>query len=208
MLVRQGAKISAAAIVGAQVVLSLAFLLVSSLAEPGFPVQKQQSEPAQTASQKQTVKRFQKRVKEYVRLRERLEGKLPHLSDAAKPEEIEAHKKAFEDIVRKARADAKAGDILSSDIATYIRNTIRTEFKGTDRKELRETILEADTKGVPLRVNYPYPDTKELSQVPPTLLLKLPQLPKQVKYRFVRRHLLLVDRENDLIIDHMMNALP
>jgi hypothetical protein len=38
--------------------------------------------------------------------------------------------------------------------------------------------------------------------------LKLPQLPKQVKYRFVGRHLLLVDRENGLIVDYMKNALP
>lgn len=208
MLVRQRTKKTAAVAVCTAIMLCLAPLPISSLAESGFLVQKQDSEPAQTTSQKQTVKRFEKHVKEYVRLRERLEGKLPGLSDQAKPEEIEAHKKAFEDMVRKARANAKPGDILSSDIASYIRTTIRTEFKGTDRKQLRETILEADTKGIPLRVNYPYPETKELAQTPPTLLLKLPQLPKQVKYRFVGRHLLLVDRENGLIVDYMMNALP
>jgi hypothetical protein len=44
--------------------------------------------------------------------------------------------------------------------------------------------------------------------MPPTLLLKLPQLPKQVRYRFVNRHMLLVDRENGLIVDYMLNALP
>lgn len=187
--------------------LCLAYFPISALADLGFLVQKQPSEPAQTPGQKQTVKSFEKRVKAYVSLRERLEGKLPGLSHQAKPEEIEAHKKAFEDIVRKARANAKPGDMFSSDIAGYIRNMIKAEFKGTDRKELRETILEADTKGVPLRVNYPYPETKELAESPPTLLLKLPQLPKQVRYRFVGRHLLLVDRENGLIVDYMMNAL-
>lgn len=73
---------------------------------------------------------------------------------------------------------------------------------------MRETVLEADTKGVPLRVNYTYPETKELVEMPPTLLMKLPLLPKQVRYRFVNRHLLLVDRENSLIIDYMLDALP
>jgi hypothetical protein len=73
---------------------------------------------------------------------------------------------------------------------------------------VREEILEAETAGVPLKVNYTYPESKELVQVPPTLLLKLPQLPKQVKYRFVGRHLLLVDRENGLIVDYMLNAFP
>ena len=93
-------------------------------------------------------------------------------------------------------------------VAEYLRRVIKTEFKGSERVELRETILEADTAGVPLRVNYPYPETKELTQMPPTLLLKLPQLPKEVKYRYVGRHLLLVDTDNGLIVDYMTNALP
>lgn len=197
-----------AALVVGQLFVGLTFLPISSLAESRLPVQTQQSEKAQTASPNQTVKAFEKRVKKYVSLREGLERKLPTLSKEAKPTEIEAHKKAFEEMVRSARAGAKPGDVFTSDIAGYMRNTIRVEFKGIDRKELRQTVLEADTKGVPLRVNYPYPETKELAQVPPTLLLKLPQLPKQVKYRFVGRHLLLVDRENGLIIDFMKNALP
>ena len=186
-------------------ILCAAHFPASALANAGL--QKQTSEPVLTASQKQTVKRFEKRVKAYVSLREGLERKLPNLSNDAKPEEIEAHKKSFEDQVRKARANAKPGDILSPDIASYIRTTIKKEFKGTDKKQVTETVLEADTKGVPLRVNYPYPETKELSQTPPTLLLKLPQLPKQVRYRFVGHHLLLVDRENGLILDYMMYAL-
>ena len=188
--------------------LSPAGWLTPSLAAPSDPAQERLSEPPKTASEAQAVERFQKQVKEYVKLRERLGRKLPHLSNEAKAEEIEAHKKAFEAMVRQARTGAKPGDAFSPDIAGYIRNTIKTEFKGTDRKDLRETILEADTKGVPLRINYPYPETKELAQTPPTLLLKLPQLPKQVKYRFVGRHLLLVDRENGLIVDYMKNALP
>ena len=164
--------------------------------------------PVLTEGEKQTVKAFEKRVKEYVSLRESVERKLPGHSTEAKPAEIEAHKKMFIEAVRNARAGANAGDVFTPDIAAYLKNTIKSEFKGTDRKQLRKTVLEADTKGVPLRVNYPYPETKELSQVPPTLLLKLPQMPKQVRYRFVGRHLLLVDRENDLIIDYLTNALP
>lgn len=174
----------------------------------GFAFAVQGSAKVTSSAQNATVTKFQKNVKAYVRLREKLETKLPHLSKKATPEQIEAHKAVFEDAVRKARANSKPGNIFAPDISNYIRATIRTEFKGTDRKEVRETILGADTKGVPLRVNYPYPETKELGQVPPTLLLALPQLPKQMRYRFVGRHLLLVDRENGLIVDYMLNALP
>ena len=146
-------------------------------------------------------------MKEYVKLREGLEGKMPKLSKDSTPEEIKAHKVALEKLVREARAGARQGDIFTPEAADYIRAIIRS-FPSEDQKELRETALEADTKGVPLRVNYAYPETKELVQMPPTLLLKLPQLPKQIRYRYVGRHMILMDRENDLIIDYMLNALP
>jgi hypothetical protein len=57
-------------------------------------------------------------------------------------------------------------------------------------------------------VNYPYPESQEVLEMAPTLLLRLPQLPKQLRYRFVGPNLLLLDRENGLIIDYMTNALP
>ena len=90
-----------------------------------------------------------------------------------------------------------------------IRLIIKDEFKGKDRLELRQAVLkEAEVKAVPLRVNYPYPETQEQLEMPPTLLLRLPQLPKQLRFRFVSSNLLLIDRENGLIIDYMTNALP
>jgi signal transduction protein with GAF and PtsI domain len=73
---------------------------------------------------------------------------------------------------------------------------------------LRETVFEAETKGVLIKVNAAYPEAKELVEMPPSLLLALPQLPKQVRYRFVGTNLLLVDRENNLIIDYMPKAVP
>jgi hypothetical protein len=154
------------------------------------------------------VATFEEGVKEYAKLREGVEEKLPKLHKESTPEQIAAHKTAFEEAVRIARTGAKPGNLFTPGVAAHIRATIKNEFKGAERRELREEVLDADTKGVPLRVNYPYPEAKELTQIPPTLLLKLPQLPKQVRYRFVGQHLLLVDRENGLIIDYMLNALP
>ena len=155
-----------------------------------------------------SVTAFTERVKQYVKLREQLEGKLPKLSSESKPEEIEAHQAAFAESIRTARAGAKPGDVFTPDIADLIRKAVREEFKGEKLKQLRADVLAADTKGVPLRVNALYPDTKESIEMPPTLLLKLPQLPKQMRYRFVGRHLLLVDREPHLIVDYLLDALP
>jgi hypothetical protein len=181
---------------------------VSLMAGPASLQQKPQTQQVKVGSPEQAVAVFEERVKDYVKLRERIEEQMPNLSKEATPEEIQAHKTAFQEKVRAARADATPGNAFRQDIIDYIRTTIKTNFKGTRLRQLRETILEADTKGVPVRVNYPYPPAKELGEIPPSLLLKLPQLPKQVRYRFVGRHLLLVDRENGLIIDYMLDALP
>lgn len=158
---------------------------------------------------KHLAEAFEKRVKEYTKMREDIEGKMPKLSEEAKPEEIERYKKQLQESVRSARAGAKHGDIFTPDAAAMIRNIIKEEFKGKDRVELRKAVLvDAEVKSVPLRINYPYPEMKEQLEMPPTLLLKLPQLPKQIRYRFVGDNMLLVDRENGLIIDYMTNAIP
>ena len=93
-------------------------------------------------------------------------------------------------MVRQARAGALPGQFFTRDAARHVRSVIASEFKGRDRVELIKSVSESESKGVPLRVNYPYPEAKELLEMPPTLLLKLPTLPKQVKYRFVGRNLL------------------
>lgn len=188
--------------------LSTIFSLNLLIAGTAFGQQSQATQTALQAQDKQAIDAFQKRVKDYVTLREGLESKMPKLAAKSTPEQIEAHKVAFEETVRTARVGAKVGDVFSPAIAEHIRATIRDEFKGKERQELRKMVMEADTKGVPLRVNYPYPDDKELTEIPSTLLLKLPPLPKQVKYRFVNRHMLLVDRENGLIVDYMLDAIP
>jgi len=170
--------------------------------------QQKDAQVAISAKDKRAISMFEGRVKEYLNLRNRIRDRLPALSKDSTPEQIHAHMVAFQEAVRGARVGAKRGDLFTAEVAGYIRRTLRTEFKGKDRKDLRKTILEAKTKGVPLRVNYPYPEAKELTEMPPTLLLKLPQLPKEVKYRFVGPNMLLVDRENNLIIDYMVDALP
>lgn len=151
---------------------------------------------------------FEKRAKDYVKLRQKIVQKLPRLTSDSKPEEIEAHKNAFQEQIRIARPEAKPGNIFTEDVAPRIRHLIKTAFTANERQEIRETVLAADTRGVPLRVNYVYPETKELTQIPPTLLLELPQLPEQLRYRFVGHHLLLVDRETNVIVDYMLKALP
>lgn len=196
--------------VGTLAVLLASFLFLAlTHASDGIASSKASAQTDDGAAPKnKAVAGFEQRVKDYVNLRESIEDKLPKLSKEATPEEIETHKTNFKEAVMAARVKARRGEVFTPDVAAHIRRTIKRSFRGKDRQELRETVFEAETKGVPLKVNHPYPETKEYVEMPPTLLLKLPQLPKQVKYRFVGRHMLLVDRENGLIVDYMTNALP
>ena len=166
------------------------------------------TQPAVSPEHKAAFEAFEKRVKEYVALRESIDNKMPKLSKEAKPEEIEAHKMALQKAVQAARASAKQGDLFVPVLAAHIRDVIKTETPPKVKREVRETVKESEVKAVPLRVNNPYPDTQEQLEMPPTLLLRLPQLPKQVRYRYVGRNMLLVDRENGLIVDFMPDALP
>ncbi|HEX8294654.1 MAG TPA: hypothetical protein VF570_23055 [Pyrinomonadaceae bacterium] len=193
--------------------LSVALLAWAGLASP--PAAAQTNAPTTAAAQvtvspkhKAAFAAFEARVKEYVALREGLEGKMPKLPKDATPEQIEAHKTALQKAVQTARASAKPGELFVPELAAHIREVIKSETPAKVKQEVRESVTESEVKAVPLRVNYPYPETEELLEMPPTLLLRLPQLPKQVRYRYVGRNMLLVDRENGLIVDFMPDALP
>jgi hypothetical protein len=159
-----------------------------------------------TATLDPAIEAFNERVKQYTKLRKKTE--VPKLSDKSKPEDIAAQKTALQERIINARSGAKPGDVFTPDIARLIRRAIRQEFTREELKKLRETIREADTKGIRMRANAPYPETRELIEMPPTLLLRLPTLPRELQYRFVGAYLLLVDKDARLIVDVMPGAVP
>ena len=161
-----------------------------------------------SAADKAAIESFEKQVKAYVELRNKSRENAPKLSKDSTPEQIHAYRTALEESIRSSRAGAKRGEVFRPEAADYIRRTLKIEFQGKDRQELHEQIFETEVQGVVLRVNYPYADSAEFSEMPATLLAKLPQLPKEVRYRFVGRNMLLVDRESNVIIDFMPQAVP
>ena len=164
--------------------------------------------PPVTPAEKAVIQAFENQVKEYVKLRKKVRENAPKLSKEATPEQIEAYRTNLEDSLRSARKGAKRGDIFSPEIGAYIRRTLKKEFQGKDRKEIRDIAFETELTGVVLRVNYPYAQSAEMSEMPATLLAKLPQLPNELRYRFVGNNIILVDRESNLIIDFMPDAVP
>jgi hypothetical protein len=59
-----------------------------------------------------------------------------------------------------------------------------------------------------LSVNGAYPENLPLTTVPPTLLLRLPQLPERLAYRIVGHDFVLQDTEARLVIDLIPGVIP
>ena len=163
---------------------------------------------APTDTDNQISTEFERRAQDYALRRESIEDTLPKLSKQATAEEIAAHEAALLQKVLAERKGTARGSIFTPETERHIRSVIANTYKGQDRARMRKELSEAENAAVPVKVNAVYPETAELLEMPPTLLLALPQLPKQLRYRFVGTSLLLVDRENHLIVDYMTKALP
>jgi len=88
------------------------------------------------------------------------------------------------------------------------RQVIQTAFQGPNARYVRKTIREgAPVKGWSLSINGDYPDDLPLTTVPPTLLLRLPQMPKELAYRIVGRDFVLQDTDARIIVDYIPGAL-
>lgn len=186
------------------VLFCVAILLFISLGH----TQAQQAKPPDNQAINQVLSAFNERIQEYLKLRGQVVSKLEKPSAKSDPKTIAVYQTRLEENLRTARANAKQGDLFTAEMAEHIRQVIRREFQGKRLEKLRKDVTEAQTQGVPLRVNYRYPQRKELVEMPPTLLLKLPALPRELRYRFVGSDMLLVDREAFLILDYMTDALP
>ncbi len=157
---------------------------------------------------KRTTSEFEQRARDYSKQREAIEAQIPKLSKQSTAVEISTYKRSLLQNVLAERKGVTRGSVFTPAAEQLIRSTIAGQYKGRDRAQLKKELAEAENAAVPVKVNGVYPESAELLEMPPTLLLALPQLPKQVRYRFVGTSLLLVDRENHLIIDYMANALP
>jgi hypothetical protein len=154
---------------------------------------------------------FKAKVDDYLKLRKSLEGKsaVP-IKKTADPNELLASQKALGAQVRAARATAKRGDFFTPATQAQFRRLVTPPLKGPEGTENKVAIKDdaPEPKDIPFQVNAEYPRDESLSTVPPDVLLALPQLPSEIQYRFVGRHLILYDSKAGIIIDFMLNALP
>lgn len=171
------------------------------------------AEPPSTARQPDgpdaaVLAKFEAKVKQYRDLHQKLEDTLPKLSKDATPEQIDSHQRALARLVREARAAAKPGDIFTPEIQVVVRRLMAEVFGGADGAALKASIMDENPGPMKLTVNARYPDTVPLSTVPPQVLQGLPKLPDELEFRFIGRHLILMDEHAHIIVDLIENVLP
>jgi hypothetical protein len=168
----------------------------------------------QTSAQKvnpdaQLLVDFKSRVDKYMELHNRLEKQAPPLKETKDPAQIKASQDVLAQKIAEARKDAKPGEIFTPEIRQLFRRLMYPETKGADGAETKAALAEEkqELKDVKIRVNALYPDGAPLMTVPPNILAALPKLPEDLEFRFVHRHMILLDVHANLIVDYVLNAI-
>ena len=153
------------------------------------------------------TKAFLDRIQEYIKFHNNVEKMVPPLKETPEPEEISKREAALGAALIKQRPDAKEGDFLIKEFQPYLRELIKQDFAKRSVADRKALIVEMP-KGVKLAVNTLYPTTMPLATFPANLLKVLPELPKELEYRIVGRHLILRDTTGNVIVDIMRDVFP
>ena len=187
---------------------SLAVVLIVSVASVCY------AQPATTNQTRDTpdftvqvwgyiVADFSARVWDYSELRSELEKGLPPLTVTDNPAEIRRAVRALAKRIRVARAEAREGDMFTPTISVEFRKALILEMNANTWA----AIMDDNPGEFSNQINDTYPEGKPLSTVPPNILAALPRLPQDIQYRFLGRHLILLDTRANLILDRIPYAI-
>jgi hypothetical protein len=184
-------------------------ILWLSFAGLGMPGIEGQAQTPRDSEEARDFRTFNDRVQAYVKLQRGLAASLPTLKPTKDTAAIVEHQHALAEKIIEARRDARQGDIFTREVTARFRKIIRKTFHGPEGRMARKTILaDSGHKSIVLRVNDVCPDDIPQTTTPPTLLLKLPELPPELAYRIVGHDLTLQTTEARLVVDYIPNAIP
>jgi len=152
---------------------------------------------------------FAKRVDDYVAIHKAVADSVGVLDETANQQQIADRATRLGQGITGKRANAKPGDLITTETATVFATLIEQEY-GRRQPSVRDSREDAQEElpDFEPHVNQLYPTTYPLATFPATLLRVLPQLPPELEYRIVSHYLILRDIESNLIVDVMPNAVP
>jgi hypothetical protein len=153
------------------------------------------------------LREFGDRTRAYLALRTKLAKEVATVSREASAEQIGRHQEELSAAVRAARRDARQGDVFTPPVVPQFRTIIRRDLRARDIRDALATMQEVPLS-LPLHVNTPWPADAPRATVPAQLLANLYPLPEGLEYRFLDRHLVLLDGEANLIVDFIPDVVP
>jgi hypothetical protein len=157
--------------------------------------------------QARALKDFADRTQAYMELHAKVGKEVRPLEPGATSEAIAQHSRALADALRAARRSAREGDIFTAEVAPQFRRIIRRDLRARDLDEAFAAIQEVPI-AVSLHVNQDWPADAARATVPPRLLKSLYPLPPDLEYRFIDRHLVLLDIDAHIIVDIVRDVVP
>jgi len=147
---------------------------------------------------------FQKRVAAYIELRDKLADSLPPLKQTDDPAEIAVRQAALGGAIRAARAKARRGDIITSDVASIFRRVLKNDYRRRPAAERR--VMREEIPNFRPTVNQVYPSIWPLASFPASLLDVMPPLPEPLEYRLLSESLILRDVTANIIVDFILDV--
>lgn len=176
-------------------------LAVTVLLLTTVPIVAQQKSGAPVNANAAIAAKFEQNVADYMKLRQKALTGLSVPKNTNSPPKIEEFQKQLAAKIRDLRPNAKQGDLFSPEVVGLFRYLVAEAMHGRDGTLIRTSFEHAEPIKGRLDVNASYPDGLPLQSMPPSLLLNLPQLPKELEYRCVGRELILRDTQANLIAD-------
>jgi len=183
----------------------LAPLLLATLTSPGCSTDTAGAQDV--TAQAGALREFGDRTRAYLALRTKLAAGASAVSGNATSEQITQHQGQLAAAVRAARRDARHADIFTPPVVPQFRTVIRRDLQARDIRDALAAMQQVPL-ALPLRVNTPWPADAPRATVPPRLLSSLYPLSEGLEYRFLERHLVLLDGEANLVVDYILDVVP
>jgi hypothetical protein len=149
-----------------------------------------------------------RRLHAYVALREAAADPVLPMVSLRDPAEIRQRREALAAAIRSARQGVRQGDVLTPEIAQFLRRAIHRGCEGEVAEQLA-LVREELTQALPEpTIHGRWPEGVPLPTMLPGVLAALPPLPAMLQYRFMNRALVLLDIDANLIIDFISDAIP
>ncbi|HEX6323218.1 MAG TPA: hypothetical protein VFZ36_05780 [Vicinamibacterales bacterium] len=170
------------------------------------PVEAPEAAP-QTPEEQRLIDDFKKRVDAYEDVSSKLEAEVYPPTSELDPKTIHARQKELASRIIKALPEWRQGAIFTPEIAALFKRRIAQVVNGPDGANIKGAIFDDAPPTMSVKVFTEYPTGVPIATVPAQMLELLPVLPKELEYRFLGRHFILMDIAAFLIVDVVPEAI-